>query len=150
MVRVWSGEQIPTPILTSSLPLFILFLLHSDPYSTGNLELRFADPWKRIIEITIFQRQKKSPHVRHFPPATLVLEMAVPILKAPGIFWFFLLQNPNAHQIPCFKRGGVAFFGGAVEAEVPILSFWAEIFLNFTTVVQQFPCAQYGSEGLST
>ena len=28
-----------------------------------------------------------------FPPAILGPEMAVPILWAPGIFWFFLLEN---------------------------------------------------------
>ena len=30
------------------------------------------------------------------PPAILGPEMAVPILWAPGIFWFFLLENPNS------------------------------------------------------
>ena len=41
-----------------------------------------------------------------FPPVTLGPEMAVPILWAPGIFWFFLLENPHAHKIPPFRGGG--------------------------------------------
>ena len=41
-----------------------------------------------------------------FPPAILGPEMAAPIKRAPGIFWFFLLDNPHAHKIPPF-RGGV-------------------------------------------
>ena len=35
----------------------------------------------------------------------LGLEMAVPILWAPGIFLFFLLENPHAHKIPLFRAG---------------------------------------------
>ena len=41
-----------------------------------------------------------------FPPVILGPEMAVPILWAPGIFWFFLLENPHAHKIPPFRGGG--------------------------------------------
>ena len=44
-----------------------------------------------------------------FPPAILGPEMAAPILWAPGIFWFFLLENPHAHKIPPF-RGVLGFF----------------------------------------
>ena len=45
-----------------------------------------------------------------FPPAILGPEMAAPILRAPGIFWFFLLDNPHAHNIPPFRgRGGGGF-----------------------------------------
>ena len=40
------------------------------------------------------------------PPAILGPEMAAPILWAPGIFWFFLLENPHAHKIPRFRGGG--------------------------------------------
>ena len=32
--------------------------------------------------------------------------MAAPILWAPDIFWFFLLENPHAHKIPPFRGGG--------------------------------------------
>ena len=40
--------------------------------------------------------------------------MAVPILWAPGIFWFFLLENPHAHKIPpC--RGGSGFLEGSAN-----------------------------------
>ena len=42
-----------------------------------------------------------------FPPAILGQEMAAPILRAPCIFWFFLLENPHAHKIPPFRGGGV-------------------------------------------
>ena len=45
-------------------------------------------------------------------PAILGLEMAAPILWAPGIFWFFLLDNPRAHKIPPFRGGGVLGFLG--------------------------------------
>ena len=41
-----------------------------------------------------------------FLPAILGPEMAAPILWAPGIFWFFLLENPDAHEIPPFGGGG--------------------------------------------
>ena len=34
-----------------------------------------------------------------FPPAILGPEMAAPILWAPGVLWFFLLENPFAHKI---------------------------------------------------
>ena len=38
--------------------------------------------------------------------------MAAPILWAPGIFGFFLLENPHAHKIPPFRGGGGrGFFG---------------------------------------
>ena len=41
-----------------------------------------------------------------FPPAILGPGMAAPILCAPGIFWFFLLENPHAHKIPPFWGEG--------------------------------------------
>ena len=44
-----------------------------------------------------------------FPAAILGPEMAAPILWAPGIFWFFLLETPHAHKIPPFKGGGWGF-----------------------------------------
>ena len=47
MVRAWSGEQIPHPILTSILPLFYLFLTSFLPQlnlcSAGNLEPRLGN-----------------------------------------------------------------------------------------------------------
>ena len=39
-------------------------------------------------------------------PAILGPEMAAPILWAPGIFGFVLLENPHAHKIPPFRGGG--------------------------------------------
>ena len=43
-----------------------------------------------------------------FPPVIVGPEMAAPILWAPGIFCFFQLENPHAHEIPRFR--GVVFF----------------------------------------
>ena len=45
-----------------------------------------------------------------FPPSILGPEMAAPILWAPGIFGFFLLENPHAHKIPPFTGGVLGFF----------------------------------------
>ena len=58
-----------------------------------------------------------------FPPAILGLEMAAPILWAPGIFWFFLLENPHAHKIPPFRGGGSGLFekGGGGSANFNFL-----------------------------
>ena len=58
-----------------------------------------------------------------FPPVILGPEMAAPILWAPGIFWFFLLENPHAHKIPPLRGGSGFFLEGGVE--VPILYLWA-------------------------
>ena len=60
--------------------------------------------------------QDKSENVRQsvmsieFPPVILGPEMAAPILWAPGIFCFFLLENPRAHKIPPFRGGGGGFW----------------------------------------
>ena len=54
-----------------------------------------------------------------FPPAILGPEMAAPILWAPGIFLFFLLEIPRAHKIPPVRGGGVMGFlrrGGGASA----------------------------------
>ena len=45
--------------------------------------------------------------------------MAAPILWAPGISGFFLLENPHAHKIPLYRGGRGFFRRGGVE--VPIL-----------------------------
>ena len=42
-----------------------------------------------------------------YPPATLGPEMAGPILWAPGIVWFFLLETPMS--IKFLLLGGFAF-----------------------------------------
>ena len=65
-----------------------------------------------------------------FPPIILGPEMAAPILWAPGIFAFFLLENPHAHKIPPF-RGGVLGFSRRGGVEVPILFLWAWGFFRF-------------------
>ena len=71
-----------------------------------------------------------------FPPVILGPEMAAPILWAPGILGFFLLENPHAHKIPPFRGGCWVFLEGGVE--VPVLFLWAWGFFSkneeFTTV----------------
>ena len=59
-----------------------------------------------------------------FPPAILGPEMAAPVLRAPGIFGFFLLENPHPHKIPPFRGVMFSLEGGGVE--VPILFLWAQ------------------------
>ena len=44
-------------------------------------------------------------------PAILGPEMAAPILWPPGIFGFFLLENPHDDKIPPFRGGGRGFLG---------------------------------------
>ena len=55
---------------------------------------------------------RKSVVSIKFPPAILGPARAAPILWAPGIFWFFLLENPHAHKIPPFRGGVVVFLEG--------------------------------------
>ena len=61
-----------------------------------------------------------------FLPAILGPDMTALILWAPGIFWFFLLENPHAHKIPPVRRVGSGLFRRRVE--VPILFLWARGF----------------------
>ena len=56
-----------------------------------------------------------------FLPAILGLEMAAPILWAPGIFWFFLLDNPHAHKFLVLGGGVLGFLEGRVEVPILIL-----------------------------
>ena len=63
--------------------------------------------------------------------------MAAPILWAPGIFWFFLLENPHAHNIP--PLGGVlGFLRGGVE--VPILFYGRGDFSEIPIFRNDLPC----------
>ena len=56
-------------------------------------------------------RIRKSVVSIKFPPVILGLEMAVPILWARGIFWFFLPEKKtHAHKIPPFRGGGFWVF----------------------------------------
>ena len=62
--------------------------------------------------------------------AILGPQMAAPILWAPGIFWFFLLENPHAHKIPPFRGGFWVFLeGGGGSAN--FISMGVGIFLSF-------------------
>ena len=76
----------------------------------------------RVSRYTVQLRFRKSVMFIKFPPVILGPEMAARILWAPGIFWFFLLENPHAHKIPPFG-GSWFFWKGGVE--VPILFLWA-------------------------
>ena len=69
---------------------------------------------------------RKSVMSIKFPPVILGPEMAAPILWAPGILGFFLLENPHAHKIPPFRGEGGGcwvFLEGGVE--VTVLFLWA-------------------------
>ena len=68
---------------------------------SSKMQLERLMRWnKNVTAITCNSRSargcngEKNPHVRNFPPAILVPEMAAPILWAPGIFWLFLQENP--------------------------------------------------------
>ena len=43
--------------------------------------------------------------------------MAAPILWAPGIFWFFLLEKPDAPKIPPFSGGCWGFLEGGGKCQ---------------------------------
>ena len=94
--------------------------------------------------------RKKSVISIKFPPVILGPEMAAPILWAPGIFWFFLLENPHAHKIHRFRGGVVGFFrrGGV---EVLILFLWAWGFFRMSRKqnrkfsARNFCCTALGS-----
>ena len=60
---------------------------------------------------------RKSMMSIKFPPTILGPEMAAPILWAPGIFWFFLLENPHAHKIPPFRGGCWGFLEGGWKCQ---------------------------------
>ena len=64
--------------------------------------------------------------VHKISPVILGPEMAAPILWAPGIFCFFLLENPNAHKISPFREGVLGFLriGGGGESANFILWAW--------------------------
>ena len=47
-----------------------------------------------------------------FPPAILGPEMAAPILWAPGMFWFFLLETLMPIKLLVLGAGGGGFEGG--------------------------------------
>ena len=55
--------------------------------------------------------------------------MAAPILWAPGIFRFFLLENPHAHKISPFRGGrGVLGFVGRGGGSANFISMGVGIF----------------------
>ena len=62
------------------------------------------------ISLQGFRGHRKSVVSIKFPPVILGPEMAAPVLWAPVILWFFLLENPHAHRIPPFRGGGVHGF----------------------------------------
>ena len=64
-----------------------------------------------------------------FPPAILGRKCQAPILWAPGIFWFFLQENPHAHKIPPFVGGLWVCLERGVE--VPIIFYGRGDFSEF-------------------
>ena len=50
--------------------------------------------------------------------------MVAPISWSPGIFWFFLLETPHAHEIPRFRGGLVFVLKGGVEVPISFLWSW--------------------------
>ena len=79
---------------------------------------------------------RKSVMSIKFPPAILGPEMAAPILWAPGTFWFFLLENPNAHKIPPVRGGIVGFLEGGGGGSANFIFMGVGIFprkTNFST-----------------
>ena len=82
----------------------------------GRIGLAMA-PADILLLIHWYQTQRTLPYfrkslvsVKMFWPAILGPAMAVPILWAPGIFWFFLQENLHAHKIPRCGGGGFGVF----------------------------------------
>ena len=75
--------------------------------STKNPRKIRSKIWGKLQDIIKKNLKKKKKNLvsKIFPPVILGPEMAAPILWAPGIFWFFLLENPHAHKIPPFGGG---------------------------------------------
>ena len=84
--------------------LLVISLAHVDAKDTAKHKQK-----PRRTKSKKKKKKKKNVMSIESPPAILGPEMAAPILWAPGIFWFFLLENPHAHKIPPF-RGGVLGF----------------------------------------
>ena len=77
---------------------------------------------------------RKSVMSIKFLPVILGPEMAASILWAPGIFWFFLLENPMPIKF-LLLGGGWGFLEGGVG--VPILFLWAWGFFRCNAVFQR-------------
>ena len=61
--------------------------------------------------------------------------MAALILRAPGMFWLFLLQNSHDHKIPRFS-GGLGFYGGGGRS-ANFIFMGAGIFLNIAVYLSR-------------
>ena len=70
---------------------------------------------------------EKKPHVRNFCAHESGAGNGHTNSMAPGIFWFFLLENPHALKISRFL-GGLGFFGGG-GGGANFVSMGAGIFL---------------------
>ena len=73
------------------------------PRSSPTCEMPGLFPEKLKLE-SITQKKRD---VHKISPAILGPETAAPILWAPGIFGFFLLEKPHAHKIPPFMGVGI-------------------------------------------
>ena len=67
-----------------------------------------------------------------FPPAILGLEMAAPILWAPGIVGHFLLESLHAHEILFLGGGILVFLGGIGSAYFNFMGAGIAEFITIT------------------
>ena len=79
-----------------------------------------------------FSEEKNVMSIK-FPPAILRPEMAAPILWAPGIFWFFLLETPHAHKSPPSRGGGGLGFLRRGGGSADFIFMGVGIFPNFAS-----------------
>ena len=87
---------------------------------------------------------QKNPRVRNFSACNSGAGNGCANLWAPGIFWFFLLENPMSIKFRVLRGGGCwGFLEGGVE--VPILFLWARFFSDslflFFIFWGEFPCS---------
>ena len=90
--RASAGDALATPAATSPQHLCCISL-----------------PTLTVVITALFQqckKQKTTSYVRNFSARNSGAGKAAPILWVPGIFWFFLLETPRAHNIPRFRGGG--------------------------------------------
>ena len=100
--------------LLRSFALICLFLRPTAFRTTAHFWVAFASPTQACLRLLASEKSSIRTIVASiiFPPAILGPEMAAPILWAPGIFWFFLLENPHAHKFLVLGGGGGSGFSG--------------------------------------
>ena len=93
-LKVWGWEPLPSSNFKEAKR--VALVQHTKAYR--NKEGKVGAPNQTHIGKNVMSIK--------FLPVILGPETAAPILWAPGIFWFFLLENPHAHKIPPFGGGG--------------------------------------------